>query len=301
VERYDYDPYGQATVLTAGWLPQATSAYNWVYLFQGGRYDTATGLYHFGARDLSPTLGRWVQVDPEGFLAGDLNLYRLEENNAIDFIDPTGLDPIIFGPHYGPPGLTGAQGKNQGGGFGALGGEGGMKTNVFRQPPPTICDNALGGSGGTPQNVWLHLKKASEVIKLYGSAIEAQPEMRATNLAKARRGHIAFLIQEINDADRDLQRTGKEEELEKVRELIEDLKKFAPEEHPPLPGKPEGPEPHPEENITKEEWDSMMTNINNPEVRGWLGGGPGPRAPRGPRGTRPPFRPLNPEEREEIP
>src|SRR5262249_53534697 len=57
VERYLYDPYGTVTVLDGLWnVRPSGSAYGWVYLFQGGRYE-ATGLYHFGARDLSPTLG----------------------------------------------------------------------------------------------------------------------------------------------------------------------------------------------------------------------------------------------------
>jgi RHS repeat-associated protein len=40
------------------------------YLFQGGRLDVNTGMYHFGARDYSPTLGRWVQQDPAGYVDG---------------------------------------------------------------------------------------------------------------------------------------------------------------------------------------------------------------------------------------
>jgi YD repeat-containing protein len=42
VERYAYDPYGAVTVTHL--LGPST---NWAYLFQGGRYDTASGLYDF--------------------------------------------------------------------------------------------------------------------------------------------------------------------------------------------------------------------------------------------------------------
>ncbi len=55
VERYIYDPFGQATVLDAEWnVRSGGSAYDWLYLHQGGRYDVTSGLYHFRFRDYSP-------------------------------------------------------------------------------------------------------------------------------------------------------------------------------------------------------------------------------------------------------
>jgi uncharacterized protein RhaS with RHS repeats len=38
-----------------------------------------------------PTIGRWLSPDPEGFEAGDENLYRYVHNNPINATDPTGL------------------------------------------------------------------------------------------------------------------------------------------------------------------------------------------------------------------
>jgi RHS repeat-associated protein len=90
-ERYIYDPYGQTTVLDQNWNTRANSLYAWVYLHQGGRYDTATGLYEFRERDYSPTLGRWAQLDPVGLAAGDYNLYRYVGNRPAIFVDPIGL------------------------------------------------------------------------------------------------------------------------------------------------------------------------------------------------------------------
>jgi YD repeat-containing protein len=58
VERYVYDPYGAPTVLAPDWSSRSSSSYAWVYLFQGGRYDSSSGLYAFGLRSYSPTLGR---------------------------------------------------------------------------------------------------------------------------------------------------------------------------------------------------------------------------------------------------
>jgi RHS repeat-associated protein len=93
VERYAYEPFGQVTVLTPSWTALTASTINWQYLYQGGRYDAAAGLYAFGARDYSPSLMRWIEQDPIGFAVGDDNLYRFVGNNPSDFVDPTGLGP----------------------------------------------------------------------------------------------------------------------------------------------------------------------------------------------------------------
>ena len=92
VERFVYDPYGSATALVADWTARGSSDYNWVYLHQGGRYDSASGLYSFRNRDYSPTLGRWTKPDPLGFAAGDNNWRRAYGNGPIDAIDPSGLE-----------------------------------------------------------------------------------------------------------------------------------------------------------------------------------------------------------------
>ncbi len=70
VERYVYDPYGVVTVLSASWGTLSGSAYVWIYGHHGGRLDATTGLYGFRNRDLSPVLGRWIEVDPLGFSGG---------------------------------------------------------------------------------------------------------------------------------------------------------------------------------------------------------------------------------------
>jgi len=90
VERYVYDPFGQVTVLDASWNVLAASAFAWVYLHQGGRYDGTSGLYHFRFRDYSPTLGRWTSLDPIRYEAGDVNLYRTVFNAPTVYTDPSG-------------------------------------------------------------------------------------------------------------------------------------------------------------------------------------------------------------------
>jgi RHS repeat-associated protein len=97
VERYVEDPYGQVTFLDpVSWLkhgtgPNGSSSVGWAYLHQGGRFDTVSGLYNFRMRDYSPTLGRWMQIDPMGYLAEDPNLYRDLSGSPTNTTDPLGL------------------------------------------------------------------------------------------------------------------------------------------------------------------------------------------------------------------
>ncbi len=95
-ERYVYDAYGQASVLTPNWEDRGVSDYGWVHLHQGGRFDAVAGLYHFRHRDFSPNLGRWVQQDVWHYLGGS-NLYRHLSANPQTRLDPMGLlDYLVF-------------------------------------------------------------------------------------------------------------------------------------------------------------------------------------------------------------
>jgi RHS repeat-associated protein len=114
VERYIYTPYGVVTVLNASWGTLSGSAYSWVYGFQGMRYDPTSGLYESQSRWYSPTLQRWISIDPLRYGAGDADLYRMEGNGPVDRTDPSGLDSYPpgwnqFAPYPGngagaPPG-----------------------------------------------------------------------------------------------------------------------------------------------------------------------------------------------------
>lgn len=92
VERFAYDPYGAATVLTSGWSA-TTDSCNWAFRWKGGRYDSGNGLYNFRNRDYSPTLGRWMQNDPAGYVDG-ANLYQAVLGAPIDNVDPLGLADV---------------------------------------------------------------------------------------------------------------------------------------------------------------------------------------------------------------
>ncbi len=96
-ERCVEDPYGQTSFLDPttwqvhGSGTNGTSSVNWIYLHQAGRYDPTSGLYNFRYRDFSPTLGRWMELDPMRYGAGDMNLYRDEGDALASNVDPSGL------------------------------------------------------------------------------------------------------------------------------------------------------------------------------------------------------------------
>ncbi|MFN3409410.1 MAG: RHS repeat-associated core domain-containing protein [Limisphaerales bacterium] len=70
-ERYEYDVYGQPTIRDAVGNLLTNSAFGNRFLFQGRDRDPDTGLYHFRYRTYSPTVGRFLQVDPIGNPAFD--------------------------------------------------------------------------------------------------------------------------------------------------------------------------------------------------------------------------------------
>jgi RHS repeat-associated protein len=102
VERYAYDPYGERTVLDADWSTDADNAsdVNNEVLYAGYRFDPETGLFHVRNRMYHPTLGRWVQPDPDGFING-LNLYAYVTNGPISARDPAGLVKWVDAPKDG--------------------------------------------------------------------------------------------------------------------------------------------------------------------------------------------------------
>ena len=68
-QRYVYDPYGTATVLSPTWTGRSDQ-YSWAYTFQGGRWDSIAGSYNFRTRDYRPALGTWIERDGVGISTG---------------------------------------------------------------------------------------------------------------------------------------------------------------------------------------------------------------------------------------
>jgi RHS repeat-associated protein len=73
-DEYGYGPSNQGRFQYTGqiWIPEA-------------------GVYHYKARDYSPTLGRFLQTDPKGYAAG-ANLYAYVGDDPLNAVDPSGLD-----------------------------------------------------------------------------------------------------------------------------------------------------------------------------------------------------------------
>jgi RHS repeat-associated protein len=96
INRFAYTPYGEVQTLTASWTtPPAgsTPAVRWAHLFQGLEFTDVTGLAYVRHRDYSATLGRFIEMDPIGFSAGDNNWYRFVGNGPTNVVDPSGLAP----------------------------------------------------------------------------------------------------------------------------------------------------------------------------------------------------------------
>ncbi len=99
VEQYLYDAYGTPYAYNkAGSFLGNSSQQDNHQLFHGSsayEWLEAPGLYYCRARMYLPAHGRWLQPDPMGFAAGDVNLYRYCGNDPVDGVDPTGLYTVI--------------------------------------------------------------------------------------------------------------------------------------------------------------------------------------------------------------
>jgi RHS repeat-associated protein len=83
VNQYDYDAYGFATT-DVETVPQP-------FGYTGRERDRETGLLHYRARAYDPRIGKFLQNDPIGFEAGDLNLTNYVFNRPTMLTDPMGL------------------------------------------------------------------------------------------------------------------------------------------------------------------------------------------------------------------
>jgi RHS repeat-associated protein len=91
-ETYSYDSFGRPQ---GGTIRQP-------YSYTGREWDAEIGLYYYRARYYDPEAGRFISRDPIGFEGGDVNLYGYVGNNAVNLIDPFGLESIIGGDWLGP-------------------------------------------------------------------------------------------------------------------------------------------------------------------------------------------------------
>jgi len=67
------------------------------FMFQSREYFPELGIYDYRHRMYHHSLGRFLQSDPTGFDAGDMNLFRYCGDDPVDRSDPTGLYRIGSG------------------------------------------------------------------------------------------------------------------------------------------------------------------------------------------------------------
>jgi RHS repeat-associated protein len=95
-ERYTYSSFGKLNVFDASFTPKSTSSLGLTRTFTGQTYDAETGLMLYRNRIYHPTLGRFVQRDPIGYEAHDVNLYRYLFNASVSMLDPTGNQGVNY-------------------------------------------------------------------------------------------------------------------------------------------------------------------------------------------------------------
>lgn len=91
VERYEYDAYGVVRYMAPDFSALTSSAFDNPHLYTGRRLDPDTGLYHYRNRDYDAQLGRFINRDPIGYAAGDMNLYAYVGGSPVNRVDPSGL------------------------------------------------------------------------------------------------------------------------------------------------------------------------------------------------------------------
>jgi RHS repeat-associated protein len=93
VDRYEYDAYGNCTILSPTYDIRNTSLYDNPYLFTGRRLDILDNgslkLAYHRNRYYDQYTGRFFTHDPMGYVDG-INLYEYGGSNPVSRIDPFG-------------------------------------------------------------------------------------------------------------------------------------------------------------------------------------------------------------------
>jgi RHS repeat-associated protein len=92
VEKYRYDAFGQPTISDWNGNGRTSSAIGNRFMYTGREYIQELSIYDYRHRMYHPGLGRFLQTDPTGFDAGDMNLFRYCADDPVDHSDPMGLD-----------------------------------------------------------------------------------------------------------------------------------------------------------------------------------------------------------------
>jgi RHS repeat-associated protein len=102
-ERYNYSAFGKLNVFDAAFIPKAASTFSLTRSFTGQVLDNETGLMLYRNRVYHPALGRFIQRDPIGYKARDINLMRYVLNKPILYLDITGYEGVNWYPSVPTP------------------------------------------------------------------------------------------------------------------------------------------------------------------------------------------------------
>ena len=100
IEKYSYDAFGKPTVTDNWGYVRAESIHENRFMFTGREWIKELGIYDYRNRFYHPGLGRFLQSDPSGFDAGDMNLFRYCGDDPVDRTDPMGLDAVSYDENY---------------------------------------------------------------------------------------------------------------------------------------------------------------------------------------------------------
>ena len=93
-ERYEYDAYGQVTIMDGSYTPRSASNIGNPYTFTGRRLDVLDGgnltLMDYRRRTYDTHTGRFMQQDPLGHV-DTMNLYEYAKSSPLFYADPSGL------------------------------------------------------------------------------------------------------------------------------------------------------------------------------------------------------------------
>lgn len=92
VEKYTYLAFGQPRIFSGAGTELPGSAVGNRFMYTGREWIAEFWLYDYRNRFYFAPIGRFLQSDPTGFDAGDMNLFRYCDDDPVDGSDPMGLE-----------------------------------------------------------------------------------------------------------------------------------------------------------------------------------------------------------------
>lgn len=147
--------------------------------FTGKSLETSTGLSYFGARYYDPVIGRFMGVDPVGFMENNLhsfNRYAYGNNNPSRYLDPDGNLPILI-----PIALYVFGNAAIGSGFDyAIQKAMGNTVNWGQVAFSGFVGGVLGGTSGVGASAAINTAKASANVVKTTSLLQAPRQLEAS-------------------------------------------------------------------------------------------------------------------------